>query len=143
MDERMDEQERERGTRERRDEQERERRTRESERSVEMRRELGRSVRDVRESALDFWGGSCRLLSNLLCDLGEAIVPVRRRDRYEQESTRDRYREDERSRTTGDCIEGFVILCRSFSGIPERSDRSQPREGDVEASGRVRVYDNR
>jgi hypothetical protein len=45
-------------------------------------RELRYIVPDACEAGFSFWGGSCRLLSNLLLDLTEAIAPAPQRARH-------------------------------------------------------------
>jgi hypothetical protein len=101
----------------------RERETTVTEKSSEPRRESSSAIREARESGLGVLDASCRLLSNFLTDLGEALAPRPRRARDESVERGDR--------AAGECEE-FAVVCRSFARAGEGSSARQEEEAGRE-----------
>ena len=115
---------------------EREVTTRVSERGAQRDKDASRSAREVQEAGLNVVDASCRLLSNFLFDIGDALAPRRRRVRYyeeEQEEPSERTEKEADRASSGVCDE-FGFNCRTFSRADPQSRRSS--KDDRERSSR-------
>ena len=111
-------------------------RTRGTERPIERRsREVDRDRVDW-DACVDPWTSSCRVLSDFLIGIGDAIAPSRS-GRYERRASSVEY-EDDRGRGLRGCLE-FGAICGSLGRRSPARERDEVTTEDMETGSRSEI----